>query len=287
MTPVDPVPQVDLDLMESWNISVRRRHAAEGLILWDLDLPRGMKAPPHEHLRSFFCLLVDGWMENDYGRRLIPFHPHLNIYHPAGTIHTTTVAGRGARLLTMEVAPEWERRVQGLVALPGSPAAVPFEDGAWLARRLLREMAAPEPCSVLVFEGIALELLAAAGRASLAERSAPGWLVRAIEHVHDRFGGALTLHEIATDLGVHPARLSSPFRRHTGRGFGDHVRDLRVGFVKERLREVRMPLADIALQAGFADQAHCTRVFKAATGWTPGRYRAALRSGVVDSARTV
>src|SRR5262249_54299722 len=159
--------------------------------------------------------------------------PLLNIYHPAGTIHTTAVARRGARLLTMEVSPEWERRVEGLVALPDSPVVVPFEDGAWLGRRLLREMVAPEPCSALVFEGIALELLAAAGRASLAGRSAPGWLGRAIEHVHDRFGGTLTLHEVAADLGVHPARLSSEFRRYTGRGFGDYVRDLRVRFVQE------------------------------------------------------
>jgi AraC-like DNA-binding protein len=34
------------------------------------------------------------------------------------------------------------------------------------------------------------------------------------------------------------------------------------------------PLADIALEAGFADQAHFTRMFTAAYGISPGRYRA-------------
>ena len=32
------------------------------------------------------------------------------------------------------------------------------------------------------------------------------------------------------------------------------------------------PLADTATEAGFADQAHFTRTFKAAFGITPGRY---------------
>jgi AraC-like DNA-binding protein len=39
----------------------------------------------------------------------------------------------------------------------------------------------------------------------------------------------------------------------------------------------RRPLVEVALEAGFADQAHFTRTFKAAFGLTPARY-AALRA---------
>jgi AraC-like DNA-binding protein len=38
-------------------------------------------------------------------------------------------------------------------------------------------------------------------------------------------------------------------------------------------------LAEVADEVGFADQAHFTRVFKAASGLTPARYRA-LRARV-------
>jgi AraC-like DNA-binding protein len=38
------------------------------------------------------------------------------------------------------------------------------------------------------------------------------------------------------------------------------------------------PLVEVACDAGFADQAHFTRVFKSAFGLTPARYRA-LRTG--------
>jgi len=36
-------------------------------------------------------------------------------------------------------------------------------------------------------------------------------------------------------------------------------------------------ISDVAAEAGFADQAHFTRAFRAAFGMTPGRYRALLR----------
>lgn len=38
-------------------------------------------------------------------------------------------------------------------------------------------------------------------------------------------------------------------------------------------------MAVLALEAGFSDQAHCTRVFKLLTGLPPGAYRTRLREG--------
>ncbi|HVB65166.1 MAG TPA: helix-turn-helix domain-containing protein, partial [Nitrolancea sp.] len=37
---------------------------------------------------------------------------------------------------------------------------------------------------------------------------------------------------------------------------------------------LRRPLSNVAYDAGFADQAHLSRTFKAAFGLTPARYRA-------------
>ena len=49
----------------------------------------------------------------------------------------------------------------------------------------------------------------------------------------------------------------------------------RLDFARERIA-LRRPLVEVAFTAGFADQAHFTRVFKATFGVTPARY-AALR----------
>jgi AraC-like DNA-binding protein len=51
----------------------------------------------------------------------------------------------------------------------------------------------------------------------------------------------------------------------------------RLELARERMRGER-PLVEIALDAGFADQAHFTRAFRSAFGLTPARYRA-LRTG--------
>jgi AraC-like DNA-binding protein len=50
----------------------------------------------------------------------------------------------------------------------------------------------------------------------------------------------------------------------------------RLELARQRIHR-ECPLADVACEAGFADQAHFTRVFKSAFGLTPARYRA-LRS---------
>ncbi|MEE8372002.1 MAG: helix-turn-helix domain-containing protein [Sphingomonadales bacterium] len=42
------------------------------------------------------------------------------------------------------------------------------------------------------------------------------------------------------------------------------------------MRGKRMELVEVALAAGFADQAHMTRSFRQTIGLTPGGYRAGL-----------
>ena len=47
----------------------------------------------------------------------------------------------------------------------------------------------------------------------------------------------------------------------------------RLEFAREQIHRER-PLVEVALDAGFADQAHFTRAFRSAFGLTPARYRA-------------
>ena len=272
------VARVTPDLMRSWQIAVRHRVEASGLRTWELVLPGGFRGPQHEHELPFFCVLIDGWMESFYRRSSIAYHRFLNVFHPSGTVHSGQAARDGAIVLTLEMTSVWKPRLEEIGALPRAPAPVSADDGAWIARRLLSELRDPQPCSHLVLEGLTLELLAAAARAPLGGGAAPPWLAGVLDRLHDELDRPVTLCQLATELGIPAARLSALFRRHTGRTLGDYRRELQVQFVRERLRQRRHagePLAEIALAAGFADQAHCTRVFKAATGWTPARYRAA------------
>ena len=73
----------------------------------------------------------------------------------------------------------------------------------------------------------------------------------------------------------HPALVAQQFRRRFGVTVGEYVRCLRVEHVARRLIMSSEPLASLAVEAGFADQSHMQRVFKARMGLTPADYRRA------------
>ena len=66
-------------------------------------------------------------------------------------------------------------------------------------------------------------------------------------------------------------------RRAYGETIGGCARRLRVDYVRRELTRSDAPIADIALQAGFANQSHLTRAFHRATGTSPAAYRRLMR----------
>ncbi len=265
---------VDIVLLRRWQMSVPHHLAALGLKLYEVK-SGAMAVPAHRHETAYFCMLLDGDFENDYGSALLPFDTSLNVFHPAGTVHTSIVGARGAHLLTVETTSDWIARAEAHGRVPAGPAPLARAESR-AGRQLLRELRQAQPCSLLAIEGLVLELLAGVLRAPRAPCDSPVWLERARELLHGEYAQPWTLADLAARLGAEPTRLSTAFRRRFGHGVGDYLRGLRVRHVKEALPG-DAALADIALSAGFADQAHCTRVFKRFTGTTPGQARRALR----------
>jgi AraC-like DNA-binding protein len=75
-----------------------------------------------------------------------------------------------------------------------------------------------------------------------------------------------------------PVTLGSPrFRARFGVSLGTYHRRVRVQWAAQQLAAGDAPIGRIALQAGFADHAHFSRVFKAAMGVTPRAYARASR----------
>lgn len=79
--------------------------------------------------------------------------------------------------------------------------------------------------------------------------------------------------EAITGLGRHD--LARQFRIALGTSPHRYLLMRRLDFARARLGDPS--IANVAAEAGFADQAHFTRAFRAAFGMTPGRYRALLR----------
>jgi AraC family transcriptional regulator len=99
-------------------------------------------------------------------------------------------------------------------------------------------------------------------------------LRRARELLHDRFLETLSLSEIAGHAGVHPVHLARTFRKYYRCSIGEYQRRLRVEHASRQIINSSRSLAAVAVDAGFADQAHFCRVFKNYTGLTPSKFRA-------------
>jgi AraC-like DNA-binding protein len=79
--------------------------------------------------------------------------------------------------------------------------------------------------------------------------------------------------ELEAVTGLTRYELARQFRSMFGTSPYRYLLMRRLDVAREGLAR-RRPLVEIALEAGFADQAHFTRMFKAAFGLTPARYGA-------------
>lgn len=249
------------------------RVAAEigGLRLLERRYPANLRMPPHAHREWRFCLALAGEYTDSWRRGYRRRSPrHLSL-HPAEEMHSSIFHGDAA-CFHIELTGAWQDRLLGDAGIAPEPHE--FLDGRVpaIALEMRAEAARREPGSALVLEGLACELIGWSARTLGREAGGAPWLSRARELLNDRFAESLTLDEIAATVGVHPVHLARQFRRTFGCTVGDYVRRLRVDYARRALASPA-PLSEIALRAGFADQSHFSRVFKRATGLTPGEFR--------------
>jgi AraC family transcriptional regulator len=98
---------------------------------------------------------------------------------------------------------------------------------------------------------------------------------RAIEILAANLDGGLSLKEVAKECRLSASHFSHAFRITVGVPPRKWLLTRRVEVAKEKLRDGRLPLSDIALACGFADQSHLTRVFTRTVGLSPGAWRRA------------
>ena len=103
------------------------------------------------------------------------------------------------------------------------------------------------------------------------------WQVkRAKEILSANLDGRVPLKEVARACGLSVSYFSRAFRRSVGVTPHNWLLTLRVEVAKQKLREGRLSLRDVALACGFADQSHLTQVFARSVGVSPGAWRRAL-----------
>lgn len=238
-----------------------------------------VRLPDHVHEYPFFSLVLDGSyteFSSDFSRT---YKPPWLVFHPGGDVHSDSFHSAGARLLSIAMRPRWLQRVSAGLLIPEGVHSNGGGTLVWIATRLYREFQSNDPFSRLSIEGLILELLAESSRQTLPTRgqSPPHWLEKVRERLHDNLHESVSPTQIAASVGVHPVHLCRIFRKYYTSSIGEYVRNARVEFASREIAAGKTTLADIALEAGFCDQSHFTKIYKRSTGMTPTEFRATFQ----------
>ncbi|SEI22701.1 transcriptional regulator, AraC family [Pseudomonas asplenii] len=97
-------------------------------------------------------------------------------------------------------------------------------------------------------------------------------LERAAAYIHKHCTEALKLEDICQAAQLSASYLTRAFKQYYGMTPHAFLVNRRIQYARNQLRRGRL-IAEVALEAGFADQAHFQRAFKQHLAATPGQYR--------------
>jgi len=195
------------------------------------------------------------------GLRLRPDQP-CEISHPHG--------GGDACL---SVRGTWLRRW-----MEGDTAAVPIAPAAYVRlQAMLARTRDGGPVDRLQVEEALGHVLAPAERPRATASPRERAIAEAIAHEASlHFDAGLSVEALARAAGVSVFHACRVFRRVMGTSIHRHVQEARLRHALALVLDTRMPLAEVALEAGFANQGHLGNAFQRRYGQTPGAARRGL-----------
>jgi len=210
---------------------------------------------------------------------------HVVVLYPDEAHDGRAGTGEGFGYRIVYVAPHL--LTEALRALRGRPCPLPFvreavSANATLARavgaasRASREPLAVDSLVVDLAQGLMAAERAAAG-AAVSRRVDVRALERARQFLDAERTRVVHSREVESVTGLTRYDVARQFKIMFGTSPYRYLVMRRLELARDLIHRER-PLAEVAVEAGFADQAHFTRAFRSAFGLTPGRYRA-LRDG--------
>ena len=238
----------------------------------ELRFPPEYVQRPFTPPKGYLAVVLDGQMTKSFGCGPFPLAAGQMATMPARASHETFFGEEGCRVLVVK---------------PPAAVAIPLlhhfrvrkaEAVTALGERIAAELTSNDVAAPVAVEGLALQLVAAALRSepTLVVSPKPPWLATVLELLHDP--PTWKVGELAAGVNIDPDHLGRVFRRHYGVSLSTYLRELRLHRAAASLVLTNTPVAQIAVEEGFADQSHFTQVFRRHVGLPPGRYRRLARA---------
>lgn len=231
----------------------------------------GLRIGLHAHDRPYLTWVASGCFREETRRASEVVGPGCVLANLDGTPHANTYLETAVRSL--------------VISLQAVPAGVPAR-GCWPQGSEVARWAAAIDLELGISDALqptVLGELLGALFDSMASPRVPTRQADWLERVRARLDEAPLerphLPVLAAYAGVHPDHLARSFRHRYRSTVGQYVRRRRLDWAAAKLVSTCASLADVALEAGFSDQSHFTRLFRRRFGLPPSRYRRALHSG--------
>jgi AraC-like DNA-binding protein len=200
--------------------------------------PAGGAIAPHRHEAAYVAIVLEGGYEESSVDGTWLCEPGDWVVHPRWHLHANRFASGAARVLNLE--------------LP-----VPLAPGVWRPPDGTLPPRDPEALAEFL-----------SGVQARSPRTTPHRLRTLTEALRTR-----SVTRAAEQAGISREYASRLHRRHLGFAPRTMRMEKRLRRALALLADTTLPLAEVAVEAGFADQAHFTRTIRAATGQTPGALR--------------
>jgi AraC family transcriptional regulator len=254
-------------------------HAEERSAAYDWD---GLKRGGAELALIQYTLSGRGALEHEGhhydifpGQAMLLHFPHANRYRlPQNSSHWRFLYACLHGREVMRVWPEIEKKHGPLIELAPSSEAILSLEG--LVRRAIEgRLSCPFDASACAY---ALTMhLARTILAQPQEETVPDAIQRAIAFCETHMADNIGVDDIAGAAGMSRYHFSRLFKRATGAAPAAYVQELRITEAIRLLSDPRLSITEIAPRCGFRDLNYFCRVFRNATGLSPGQYR---RSGM-------
>ncbi|MGV3616253.1 MAG: helix-turn-helix transcriptional regulator [Fimbriimonas sp.] len=238
----------------------------DGVRLSVIGYEPSQEQPWHAHERvTFFAHLAGDQV--DEGSRSEWTVPALGlIFHPAAAVHRSRLGPGGARGINLELSDTW-LEAHGVRPRDLGEHRVAHSDGLRTAVLRLARSYTPAPFGRQELLDTAVEILEEFSQPGPAQPSAP-WLKRVEERMRAEYRQPIGLAELAREADVHPMHLARVFRQRNGRSVTEHLQRLRLLDAVDNVL-AGDSVGSAALDAGFADQFHFSRMLKAHFGYSP------------------
>jgi len=231
---------------------------------------RGEFVERHEHCTAYMCLLWKGYFIERSRHCAARYGPCAVLVRTAEETHENLFES-DATCFNLQVTTEFCRKFGLDPSLLERRVSVSFGPLLLAAIRMMRSTMSD--CTPSELEACALDCFCAGDQTARVGDNRPSWLPRVVEELHANPTSQVALDRWAARAGVHPVYFARAFRSAVGMTFGEYQRSLRLSIAARLLGRPGLSISQIALESGFADQSHLTRLLARHTGFTPGRLR--------------